>query len=85
MKRHIQNTRTRLGELASLAAKTEADERRILSSATRRLGEVIAMIERQRPGLELASDAAQDRYVDLVKERGQLEMVISKAKHALGG
>lgn len=84
MKRHIQNTRTRLGELASLAAKTEADERRILSSATRRLGEVIAMIERQRPGLELASNAAQNRYVDLVKERGQLEMIISKAKHALG-
>ena len=84
MKRHIANTRAQLGELHGLAAKTEADERRILRSAEARLEQVVAMIERQRPGVEAAPDAAQDRYTDLVKERAQLQTVISKSRHILG-
>lgn len=83
MKRHISNTRASLGELHSLAAKTEADERGILERAEARLERVVAMIERQRPGVEAAPDAAQDRYTDLVRERGQLHVVIAKARAAL--
>ena len=84
MKGHIANTRRHLGELHSLAAKTEASERGILERATNRLDEVSAMLERQRPGVEAASDAAQDRYIALVEERAQLQSVIAKSKKALG-
>ena len=83
MKRHISNTRAQLGELHDLAAKTEADERRILERAEARLDEVVAMLERQRPGVEAAPDAAQDRYLALVQERAQLQTVIAKAHAAL--
>ena len=84
MKRHISNTRAHLGELHGLAAKTEAAERRILEQANRRLDEVNAAIERARPGVEGAPESAQDRYLGLVQERGQLNVVIAKARKALG-
>lgn len=84
MKRHISNTRAQLGDLGSLASQTEQDERRILERAQARLDGVSAMIERQRPGVEAADDKAQDRYLSLVEERGQLQTVIAKARAALG-
>lgn len=83
MKAHIERTRTHLGELAGLSAKTEAAERRILEGAEKRLAEVQSAIERARPGLEGAPDAAQQRYLDLVAERGQLNTVIARARKAL--
>jgi len=83
MKGHIANTRRHLGELDGLASKTETSERRILGQAERRLEAVSAMIERQRPGVEGAKDAAQDRYLELVQERAQLQTVIAKSKRAL--
>ncbi len=85
MKRHMERTRSQLGELHGLAAKTEAAERNILTAAEKRHAEVVAAIERARPGVEGADDAAQSRYTDLVAERGQLEVVIAKARKALGG
>lgn len=85
MKRHIANTRGQLSELDALARKTAADEHRILERASSRFDEVTAMIERQRPGVEGASDDAQSRYLDLVEERGQLQNVIAKAKRSLAG
>lgn len=84
MKRHMENARAGLGELHGLAAKTEAAERNILASAEKRHAEVLAAIERARPGIEGASDQAQERYTDLVAERGQLEIVIAKARKVLG-
>lgn len=84
MKKHLNNTRKQLGDLHGLAAKTDAAERRILERATARLKEVSENIERARVGIEGAPDAAQQRYTDLVAERGQLEVVITKAKKALG-
>lgn len=84
MKGHIINTRRHLGELHGLASKTEASERRILEQAQRRLDAVNGMIERQRPGVEGGPEAAQDRYLDLVQERAQLQTVIAKSKSALG-
>lgn len=84
MTRHIAKTRTELGELHGLAAKTEAAERAILKSAEKRLAEVQRQIERARPGIEAANDAAQGRYTDLVAEAGQLHVVIGKAQAALG-
>lgn len=83
MKRHLTNTRRQVGELGRLADKTEAAERRILERAQSRLETVNAMIERQRPGVEAAPDDAQSRYLSLVEERGQLGMVIAKARKFL--
>lgn len=83
MKKHIENTRAHLGELHSLAALTEATERRILSSAEQRLDQVNAEIERAQPGIEGAPDSSQKRYLDLVQERGRLHMVIAKSRKAL--
>lgn len=84
MKRFLTNTRSHLGELHGLAAKTESAERRILERAQSRLDEVNAMISRQRPGVEGASESAQSRYLSLVEERGQLNVVIAKARKILG-
>lgn len=83
MKAHIEATRSRLGELAAIAARTEAAERRILELAEARLEDVQAAISRARPGVEIAPPAAQDRYLSLVSERAQLSSVIAKARAAL--
>lgn len=84
MKRHIANTRRQLGDLHALAGKTEAAERRILERAEARLGEVNDELDRLRPGVEAAPDSSQDRYTSLIEERGQLHVVIAKARSALG-
>ncbi len=84
MKRHISNTRAQLGDLHGLASETEAAERRILAQAESRLEQVNAMLDRQRPGVEAAPAAGQDRYQALIQERGQLQTIISKSRDALG-
>lgn len=80
MKQHLTNTRNQLGELATLSARTDAAEQNILRAAEQRLTEVEAMIKRALPGIEAAPDRAQDRYMDLVKERAQLRLIIAKAQ-----
>lgn len=84
MKAHMEKARNQLGDLGALASKTELAEKKILAQAQKRLTEVETAIERARPGVEAAPDTAQDRYLDLLKERGQLSIVIAKAQHALG-
>ena len=84
MKRHMEKARTGLGRLTALAAKTELSERKILDTAQKRRTAVTAEIRKLRPGIEGASDDDQDRYTDLVSERGQLDVVIAKAQKTLG-
>lgn len=84
MKAHIEKTRAQLGDLGALAKQTEAAERRILSSATKRLKEVQASIDRMQAGADSAPEKEQQRYLDLIEERGKLHTVIAKAKEALG-
>lgn len=83
MKRHMDKARAHLGELHDLAIKTEHTERNILAAAEKRHAEVSKAIERARPGAETANDSAQQRYTDLVAERGQLDVVIARARKAL--
>lgn len=83
MKALANKARAHLGELAGLASKTEAAERRILETAEKRLGIVQGDIEAAQPGIESADEAAQDRYLASVTERGQLHIVIAKARQAL--
>lgn len=84
MKRHIENTRKQLADLGGLAAKTEADERAILANAEKQLAVAQAAVDRTRPGIEASPDAAQKRYTDLVAEVGRLQMIVAKARKALG-
>ena len=83
MKAHIDKTQKHLGELSGLASKTEAAERRILAAAQKRLADVQAEIQQLGPGIEGRPDADQDKYIELVAERGQLNTVIAKANAAL--
>lgn len=83
MKAHIKKVHDQLGDLAGMSAKTEAAERKILDAAEKRLATVQAAIERAAAGVEAATDDAQQRYLDLIAERGQLHTVIAKAKQAL--
>lgn len=83
MKAHIKKVHDQLGDLAGLSAKTEAAERKILDAAEKRLATVQAAIERAAAGVEAATDDTQQRYLDLITERGQLHTVIAKAKQAL--
>jgi hypothetical protein len=84
LKKHIDNTREKLGDLGAIAHKTEAAERKILESALTRREAVEAQIKRARAGIAAAPKSTEDRYLDLVSERGQLDVVISRAKKALG-
>lgn len=83
MKRHIENTRSKLGELSALSDKTEQTERNILAQAEKRLPEVQAAIDKMQAGIDGADDAEQDKYQELIAERGQLQIVIAKAKKIL--
>jgi uncharacterized protein YlxW (UPF0749 family) len=84
LKHHIERTRSALGGLGGLVAKTEAAERKILESAQARLDQVNTAVERLRSGIEAASPDEQDRYTSYIEERGQLNLVIAKAKVSLG-
>jgi hypothetical protein len=77
-------SRNMLTELGGLAAKTDHSEHAILAAAEKRLAAIAPLIERSRIGVEHASEAAQNRYTDLIKERGQLQIVIAKSRAALG-
>lgn len=71
-----------LGELAAMAAQTEAMERKILDMATARLAVVEKEIEQARGSAFTNGDAAQ-KYQELINERGTLHQVIAKAKAVL--
>lgn len=78
-----QALRGQLAELSALQSRTDADERKILSSATQRLGAVNAMLKLAEPGARQGDADAEAQYQALVLERGQLNIVISKARQVL--
>lgn len=82
MKAHIDNTRVKLGELNALSEKTKLAEKKILKSATDRLSVVQQEIDKMT-GIEGMADSEQSRYLDLIKERGQLHIVTAKANDVL--
>ena len=85
MKRHIDKYRGDLSDLHGMAAKTEAAERNILAAAEKRHAAVVAEIDHLQPGVEGGSPEVHDKYLELVSERGQLEIVLSKARAILAG
>lgn len=83
MKAHIAATQSKLGDLAALSSKTLAAEKKILSSAVRKLEQVNSELDKFA-GVDGAGDDEQANYLALVKERAQLNIVIAKAKSTLG-
>lgn len=84
MKALMGKSRNMLVELGGLAAKTDHSERAILAAAEKRLAAIAPLIERARTGVQTASEAEQQRYTDLIAERGQLQIVIAKSRAELG-
>ena len=80
---HIEAARLRLTHLAALGAETEEAERRILAGATARLEQVEGDLNKLR-GRAVGDDGAGEQFERLMLERGQLQIVISSARQALG-
>lgn len=80
---HMDNTRRQLGELGAMAQQTEAMERRILSIAEKKLSKIGEAIDKARVQALTGDDAAKERYMSMVKERGVLQQVIARAKAEL--
>ena len=79
MNHHIEDTRRQLGELAAMAAQTEAMERKIMARAEALLADIEGKIKSEWAA-GLANDKAQLRYTDLLEERGRLLQVIAQAR-----
>lgn len=84
MKAHIASTKNKLADLAGLSSKTLAAEKKILKTAEARMETVNAELDKFA-GVEGMPDEKQASYLDLVKERAQLNIVITKARSILGG
>lgn len=75
----INQSRNQLGELAVMRHRINESERLILKRAEMRLDEVNAGIQKIRSS---ALDHSQE-YRDLIKERGQLHIIIAQAKASI--
>lgn len=72
--------RSNLGELAAMGAQTIEAERGILSRAE----ELLSEVEQKLPAAKRKSLTGDDpEYLDLMRQRGDLQQVISKAKAIL--
>lgn len=72
-----------LGKLHGLSARTDAAERRILATATKREGEVRQRMEELRPQV-LTTKGASREYQTLALELRRLTLVIQTAQQNLG-
>lgn len=72
-----------LGDLAALQSKSMAAEKRIYEAAVKRLAAVQKEIDRTKTCIEEGHDNEQNRYLALIRERGELDIVISKCKEVI--
>jgi hypothetical protein len=83
MKPNPDKIKSHLGELGALSAQTQKMEQKILTSAQKRLSVVEKSIDPARIAAQSGAAEAEEKYQSLILERGQLHIVISKAKHIL--
>lgn len=83
MNKIIENSKGRLAHLSGLASRTAKAERNILKSAVLRLAVVQKAID-DSVGVDGGGDKKESDYLSLIHERGQLNIVIDKARAALG-
>ena len=79
----MDTTRRHLAELAALAHKTEAAERRILENAQAELERVQAKIKKLRGPAMVPGAPEADEYQQAVHDRGRLNVVIAQAQRIL--
>ena len=84
MKQQIENVRRQIGELSSLAEKTDAAERKILESAEKRIDWVQSRMGELRAKALTDGDAGKE-YQSLAMERSRLNLVIAQARKNIGG
>ncbi len=78
----MDNVRRQLGELASLADKTDAAERKILEAAEKRLAWAGDRMAELKPRAILDGEAGRE-YQELSLERQRLQTVIAQARKNL--
>ena len=83
MKQHIENVRRQIGELSSLAAKTDEAERKILEAAEKRLEWANGRMAELKASALTDGEAGKE-YQELAHERQRLDMVIAQARKNLG-
>lgn len=75
----LKITRDQLGELAVMQHRINESEKLILKRAEMRLDEINRRIQETQPhSLEKSQE-----YMDLIKERGQLHIIIAQAKASI--
>ncbi len=82
VKAHIGKAQAQLGDLAALKSKTDQAEKNILDLAEKKLAGIQKQLNKMQ-GVEFSSEDLQDSYNNLIAERGQLQLVISKAHIAM--
>lgn len=74
-----------LSRLQGMSARTDADERRILEQAEKMLDESAAALDEAQAQAKLGDANAEARYQQIVLDRGRLNIIIARAREALGG
>lgn len=80
MQAHIDNTRRKLGELATMSHQTQEAERKILAKAEEMLQQVMKDIPAAKAESMMGDDK---RYLHLIGERGRLQQVIATSRKHL--
>ena len=83
MNQHIEDARRQLGELAAMAAQTEAMEQTILARAEALLADIEGNIDAVRNEAMVGNDASKKSYTNMVHERGRLQQVIAHSRQML--
>jgi hypothetical protein len=79
---HISGARKRLAHLSGLADKSEQAERAIRDAAQKRLAAVETDMRKLQPRVVTDDDAGK-QFAALLTEKGQLMIVIAKARQVL--
>ena len=80
---HPATARRKLGELSTMASRTDDAERRILESAEAQLDKMQARIAELRPSVLLNKGDA-DEYQRLISDRRRLQVVVAQARKNVG-
>ena len=83
MKKIIEKSKENLANLSALSARTITAEKNILKSSILRLAAVQQDID-SMTGVDGGGDTKETKYLALIHERGQLNIVIDKARTFLG-
>lgn len=85
MQTHIDSARQRLGELGAMQHQVTEMERRIVSLAESRLGDIDKELSAARAAAVGGDREAEEKYLKMIHERGRLHQVIASGRAVLSG